>query len=526
MPGGHAPSNELFTSQIARFFLDNTSDAVIALDSGRTIRTWNPAATKIYGYSLAEIAGRPVSFLFGGTAGETECRALERKLRSGDTSTGWDTTQVHKSGSAVHISLDIYPLITEDGAVPGHCIVGKETTRYRMLQSQLRRTQKLEAVGRLSGGIAHDFNNLLTVISGYNSMIMAELPVADPMMAYSIEVDKAAERATLLTNQLLSFSRREVTEPRVLNLNDMVADLDKMLRRIIGEDIRLVSTLATGLDNIKADPGQISQLMTNLVLNARDAMPGGGEITITTGTVEIEGPVIADELAPGRYVKLIISDNGAGMDEETRQHLFEPFFTTKPSGKGTGLGLSIVSGIVSQLQGDISVSTQSGRGSTFTIRLPATLEQLTERSPIPEGAASQPADPEIAVLLVEDDGGVRHLIRHMLLKRGFRVYETSDPREAARICETVPINLLLTDIIMPEMNGRDLATDLLKTHVALRVLYMSGYLDDSIIPPSLLERGFHFLRKPFTAAHLYRQIETMFNVRSEEPPARTPCSDI
>ena len=512
------PSSDLFTSQIAWFFLNNTGDAVIALDSNGAIRSWNPAAEKIYGYSLAEIAGRHISFLFGAGAPETEWCVLEKMLKSGDATTGWDIIQVHKSGSAVHISLDICPLFTQGGTSLGHCIVGKETTRYRMLQSQLRQTQKLEAVGRLSGGIAHDFNNLLTIIAGYNSMIMAELPAENPIMAYSIEIDKAAERATTLTNQLLSFSRREVTQARVLNLNEMVADLDKMLRRLIGDDIKLVLSLAPGVDNIKADPGQISQVMTNLVLNARDAMPGGGAITIETANVEIDLAAIVDEqeLAPGRYVTLVISDNGMGMDEETRQHLFEPFFTTKPVGKGTGLGLSIVYGIISQLRGDILVSTQQGKGSAFTIRLPATLEKETER-PVPPAAPARPVDQQTTVLLVEDDGGVRHLIRYMLLKGGYQVYETSDPREAARICETVPVNLLLTDMVMPEVNGRDLAARLSKTREGLRVLYMSGYIDDSILPYRLLDPGFHFIRKPFSAARLYRKIEEILNVTSGSP---------
>lgn len=514
-------SPDPLNSQIAWFFLNNTGDAVIVLDSSGAIKTWNPAAEKIYGYSLSEIEGRHFSYLFGESARETECGVLEEKLTAGET-TGWDVTQSHKDGSIIHASLDICPLFAKDGSPLGHCIVGKETTRYRMLQSQLRRTQKLEEVGRLSGGIAHDFNNLLMVVSGYNSMIMAELRPEDPLLAYAIEVDKAAERATALTNQLLSFSRREVTETKVLNLNEMVTDLDKMLRRIIGEDVKIALSLATGLYNTKADPGQISQMMTNLVVNARDAMPAGGAITIETGNVEISGPVgdAGQELEPGRYVKLTISDNGTGMDEETRQHLFEPFFTTKPPGQGTGLGLSIVSGIVSQLRGDISVSTQLGEGTRFSIRLPATEEQPIERNPALQ-ELPRPANPEVTVLLVEDDGGVRHLVSHMLLKRGYTVYETSDPEEAARICQTVPINLLLTDIIMPDINGRELAARLIKTREGLRVLYMSAYIEDSILPRRLLEPGFHFIRKPFTAARLYQQIEVIFNVGHEEPPDRS-----
>jgi two-component system, cell cycle sensor histidine kinase and response regulator CckA len=505
--------NALFAAQLAAFFLNNTSDAVVALDANGMIQSWNPAAEKIYGYCLPEIAGQHFNLLFADGTTEKERDILEKKLNGAETTTGWDTSQLHKNGSIVHTSLDIFPLFTEHGVLEGNCIVGKETARFRMMQSQLRQSQKLEAVGRLSGGIAHDFNNLLTVILGYNNMIMEKLPEGDPMRLFSVEVDKAAQQATMLTNQLLAFSRREVTQPRVLNLNEMVEDLHKMLCRIVGEDIKLVLRLAAPLHNIKADPGQISQLMTNLVVNARDAMPDGGVITIATEGIELNCAAKADEqeLEPGPYVKLTISDSGAGMDEETRQHLFEPFFTTKPSGKGTGLGLSIVFGIVSQLRGNISVSTQLGQGASFAICIPTTTEELPVKHSV-IAAAPRPVNPKITVLLVEDDAGVRHLVRHMLLKAGYTVYETSDSREAIRICETMPVNLLVTDIVMSSMNGRDLAAALTKDHADLRVLYMSGYTDDSLLPPSSLEPGFHFIRKPFTDARLCRQIESMFNV--------------
>jgi two-component system cell cycle sensor histidine kinase/response regulator CckA len=503
----------LSRSGIASLFLDKTRDAVITVDSAGTIQGWNPAAERIYGYSPAEIAGRHFSVLFAHDVDERDAGILPEKLSGGKTITDWDTTQLHKNGSTVDTSIDIFLVLADDGAPAGNCIVAREMARSRMLQSQIRHSQKLEAMGRLSAGVAHDFNNLLTVISGYNSMIIAELSDENRLLPYATEIDKAAEKATRLTNQLLAFSRREVTQPRVLNLNELAEDLEKMLSRILGCSIQLILSLEHGLGNVKADAGQIGQLLTNLAVNARDAMPGGGTITIATETVELSGPAVADghELAPGPYVKLTISDTGTGMDAETRNHLFEPFFTTKPRGTGTGLGLSIVFGIVSQLRGDIRVSSEPGKGTTFAIFLPVTTEPITSKGPTPAATPRKTNSP-VTVLLVEDDSEILHLVRQMLLRGGYTVYETSDPREAARICETVPIHLLLTDISMPEVDGPELAARLMKIREGLVVLYMSGYLwPESVIDSSSSEAGVYFIQKPFTAGGLCRQIEAIFN---------------
>ena len=516
--------NALTDSEVAAFFLRSTTDAVISVDLAGAIRSFNAGAEKTFGYSSQEVIGRLFSFLFASDGLEEDPGILDRKLKADERTAGWDTQQLHKNGSLVHTSIDIDPLLSSEGSRVGSCIVARESSRYKMLQRQLRQTQKLEAVGRLSGGIAHDFNNLLTVISGYNEMILREISADDPIAAMSTEIQKAAERATSLTNQLLSFSRREVTEPRVLNLNEMVEDLDKMLHRLIGEDVRIVLSLAPGLCNVKADPGQISQLVTNLVVNARDAMPCGGTVTIATASAEVgisDGvpqQELRQELTPGSYAKLTISDNGAGMDEETRQHLFEPFFTTKPRGKGTGLGLSIVYGIVSQLRGDIRVSSDLGKGTTFTILFPATTEAYTEaRSSV--GQEEPLGARDISILLVEDDSGVRQLVRKMLLKSGYSVFETGDPGEAVRICEASPINLLLTDIVLPGMTGRELARQLRKGNATLKILFMSGYIDDSILPPKFLDKDAHFIRKPFTAASLCQQIDCMFRFAAVETGA-------
>jgi two-component system cell cycle sensor histidine kinase/response regulator CckA len=507
-------------SRLAHSLLSNTSDALIGLDSARKIQSWNPAAETIYGYTPSEIVGKDFSILFASDNEGDERIIAEEKLATGEPVKGWEVRQLHKSGSIVHTSVDMWTLSAPDGAPEGTCVSVKAIAKYRMLQSQLRQTGKLETVGRLAGGIAHDFNNLLTVISGYNEMIMRKSSAESNMREWSIEVDKAAERAILLTNQLLAFSRREVTQPRVLNLNDSVQDLDKMLRRIIGVDVEIVLLLEPGIDNIRADAGQISQVLTNLVANARDAMPRGGTLTIATRSAHFDTSVAHHdfELPPGPYVQLTVTDTGGGMDQETREHLFEPFFTTKSKGRGTGLGLSIVFGIVSQLRGEISVSSQLGSGSTFTIYLPATAEPLEKRVSAPP----LPVSPDVTILVVECDGDLRHLIRHMLLARGYTVYETADSREAIRICETVHIDVLLTDIVMPGMTGVELAARLLHSSTSLKILYMSGYVSDSIVPPEGLEPGHNFLQKPFTAARLNEQIINVLRTDGRANTATAP----
>jgi PAS domain S-box-containing protein len=496
-------------SDIANSLLSNTSDAIIGVDCTGQIQSWNRAAEVIFGYSPSEMTGQNFKALFASDSEGDESLIAEEKLLDGAPVSGWEVRQLHKNGSIVHTCVDMWALSDPNGAVIGTCISARLIAKYRMLQSQLRQTGKLETVGRLAGGIAHDFNNLLTVISGYNGMIMTALPPESEMREWSIQVDKAAERAVLLTNQLLTFSRREVTRPKVLNINDLVEDLHKMLRRIVGEDIRITLSLEPGIENVRADPGQISQVFTNLVANARDAMPRGGQLTIATRGAHFDTPVAHHEfeLAPGPYVEITVTDTGTGMDQETREHLFEPFFTTKSKGKGTGLGLSIVSGIVAQLRGEISVVSKPGTGTTFTIYLPATREPVERFM----AAASVAASPDIAILIVEDDGDLRHLIRHMLLAESYTVYETADAQEAIRICQTVHIDLLLADVVMPDLNGFELAATLLRSNPSLRTMYMSGYVGDAVVPQESSGAGHNFLQKPFTAARLNEQIISLLH---------------
>jgi signal transduction histidine kinase/ActR/RegA family two-component response regulator len=371
----------------------------------------------------------------------------------------------------------------------------------RNTEEQLQQSQKLEAVGRLAGGISHDFNNLLTAIMGYSDLTLNRLSEKDPLKRNLIEIKKAGERAAALTRQLLAFSRKQVLQPKVLDLNIVVSDLEKMLRRMIGEDIELTTSLQPQLGNVKADPGQMEQVIMNLVVNARDAMPAGGKVTIETANVYLDESYARQHLAvaSGPYIMLAVSDTGTGMDAETQTHMFEPFFTTKEAGKGTGLGLSMVYGIVKQSGGNIWIYSEMGRGTTFKIYFPrvaASAEKYTHSAAaldIPTGSET--------ILLVEDADMVRDLAREVLEEiSGYRVLEAANADAAFMICEKHQghIDLLLTDVVMPGGSGSEVSAKVRALKPDIRVLYMSGYTDDAIVRHGVLEAGLNFIQKPFT----------------------------
>ncbi len=387
----------------------------------------------------------------------------------------------------------------------------------RRSEEQLRQSQKIEAVGRLAGGVAHDFNNLLTAILGYSELLLHGLPAGDPRHRSAEEIQRAAQRAAGLTRQLLAFSRRQVLEPRVLDLNAVVAEMDQMLRRLIGEHIDLVTVRGADLDRVRADPGQIEQVILNLALNARDAMPEGGKLVIETGNVELaEDAAHGQETLPaGRYVMLAVSDTGAGMDEPTRARLFEPFFTTKEMGKGTGLGLATVYGIVKQSGGYIWVYSESGRGTTFKIYLPR-VEGEAE-APATSAAHARRGGGE-TLLLVEDEERVRTLMSGVLARRGYCVLEARHGHEAleAAARSPAPIDLLVTDVVMPGMSGRELAERLQASQPRMRVLYVSGYTDDAIVHHGVLEAGAAFLQKPFDLESLAGKVREVLDATVRE----------
>jgi len=384
--------------------------------------------------------------------------------------------------------------------------------REALLEEQLRQSQKIEAIGRLAGGVAHDFNNLLTVITGHSELILSCLRQDDPLRKDIKEIKRASERAASLTRQLLAFSRRQVLQPKVLNLNSIVADMDKMLRRLIGEDIDLVTILSPALWRVKADPGQIQQVILNLAINARDAMPGGGRLTIETANVEVDKTYSRRyaDVQPGPYVMLTVSDTGCGMDEETRAHIFEPFFTTKEQGKGTGLGLSTAYGIIKQSEGFIEVQSEPNRGSVFKIYLPRVAE--TVESSVTGAASDETSDGLETILLVEDEAVVRALILRILQMSGYNVLEAGNGSEALAICERHKgaIDLVLTDMIMSKMTGWQLFERLKQLRPEVKVLFMSGCADNAI-DHKALSASVAFIEKPFTPDAMIRKVREVLD---------------
>jgi signal transduction histidine kinase/DNA-binding response OmpR family regulator len=381
------------------------------------------------------------------------------------------------------------------------------------LEAQLLQSQKMEGIGNLAGGVAHDFNNLLTVIDGYTGFALEAVREGDPLRGDLLEISKASRHAAGLTRQLLAFSRKQVLEPKLLDLNRVITDLDKMLRRIVGEDLDLRLVLASDLGQVMADPGQLEQVIMNLVVNARDAMPEGGKIAIQTSNAELSEEYAAShaEVKPGAHVLLSVADSGCGMDQQTQDRMFEPFFTTKEQGKGTGLGLSTVYGIVRQSGGSIEVRSELSRGTTFRIYLP---RDFTAAMPVSETVTkSAGTNGSETILVVEDEDGLRNLIRRTLVAAGYTVLTAANGPEALGLSELhqADIQLVLTDIVMPQMGGRVLAERLAAARPGIKVLYMSGYTDDAIVHHGVVGAGTHFLGKPFSAVALTRKVRDVLD---------------
>jgi PAS domain S-box-containing protein len=418
-----------------------------------------------------------------------------------------------KDGALVAVKLNVRVVRDSAGAAEYYEGLVEDVTEQRSLENQFRQAQRMEAVGRLAGGVAHDFNNVLTAISGYTELLLADLDTQSPLRQDVEEIRTAAKRAADLTRQLLAFSRKQVLQSRVLDLNTVVRALEKMLQRLIGEDVTLDVALDPVLGAVRADPGQIEQVILNLAVNSRDAMPDGGRLTIETTNVTLDETYSREHAgaSPGRYVMLAVSDTGVGIDAETLSHIFEPFFTTKEQGKGTGLGLATVYGIVKQSGGYVWVYSEPGRGATFKIYLPQVDEPVEEhdRAPPRESAAGG----RETVLLAEDDPSVRDVVTEVLTQKGYRVLRAPDGQTALEMARAQPgeIQLLITDMVMPGMTGRELAEALAGERTGVRVLYMSGYTDDAVIRHGVLAEGMPYLQKPFTPQALALKVREILD---------------
>jgi PAS domain S-box-containing protein len=494
-----------------RTLVDGVRDIIFALTPDGTITSLNPAFETITGWPRAEWLGRTFEQLVHPEDLPLAVELLGRVIR-GELRPASQFRVSTKSGE-YRVAEFAATAQRREEALVGILGIGRDVTERVQLEQQLRQAQKMEAVGRLAGGVAHDFNNILTAITGYADLLAEDLPPGDPRRQDAQEIRKAADRAAGLTRQLLAFSRQQVLQPRVLDLNALVSELEKMLRRLLGEDIELATGLDPALGRVKTDPGQFEQVVMNLSVNARDAMPQGGKLTLETANVELDDVYAREHYParPGPYAMLAVSDTGTGMTEEVQAHLFEPFFTTKEKGKGTGLGLATVYGIVKQSGGFIWVYSELGRGSTFKIYLPrvdepvGTREGPTVATPIARGTET--------VLLAEDEAPVRAVARHVLERYGYTVLEAPNAEAALDIAErhSGPIHLLLTDVIMPGMSGRDLALRLAPLRPETRVIYMSGYTDDAITRHGVLEPGLSYVQKPFTPDMIARKVREVLD---------------
>ena len=487
--------------------VEQSAEIIMITGVNGAIQYVNPAFERITGYHRDEVLGKNPRILKSGRQPPTFYEELWETLKRGDVWSGV-FQNLRKDGTLYEEEAVISPVRDGSGEVINYVAVKRDVTKERRVEEQLRHAQKMEAVGKLAGGIAHDFNNLLTAIAGYSDLLLLHLPEGEAAHREVLEIRKASDRAAALTRQLLAFSRRQVLQPKVLDLNQVVMNMEKMLHRLIGEDVELITSLASDLGQVKADPGQIEQVIVNLAVNSRDAMPEGGKLILETANVELDEHYATrhESALPGSYVMFAVADSGCGMDEATMSRLFEPFFTTKEVGKGTGLGLATVYGIVKQSGGYIRAYSEVGRGTTFKVYLPR--EKMVAEPVEKEALPLYSPEGEETVLVVEDERMVRDLVREILSRQGYEMLEAGRGAEALEVSERHkgPIHLLITDVVMPGMTGPELARHLTARRPATKVLFMSGYTDDAILHHGVLEPGTEFLQKPFTAGSLAAKV--------------------
>ncbi len=487
--------------------IEQSEEAVLITNTAGRIEYVNPAFTRITGYSREEALGQNPNILKSGKQNLAFYQELWTTILKGQPWRGEIINQ-RKDGCLYTEQMNITPVRGPHGEVTHFIATKQDVTDHRVLEAQLQQAAKIEAVGRLAGGVAHDFNNLLTIINGYAELLIDQL-AADPEVSGQLqEIKSAGDRAASLTRQLLAFSRRQVLAAQVLDLNAVIDNLENMLRRLIGEDVKLYTHLAPALGRVKADPGQIEQVIMNLAVNARDAMPSGGSLTIETRNVVLDEGYARTHASvkAGPHVMLAVSDTGVGMSPETQAHIFEPFFTTKEKGQGTGLGLATVYGIVKQSGGSIWAYSEMGQGSVFKVYLPVVNDSLVVSEQAAAETDSHPGTETI--LVVEDEEGVRSLVRIELESFGYKVLATDDVESALATCANYdgPVDLLLTDVVMPHMSGPGVAKKVAALRPNIKVLYMSGYTDDAIVHHGVLTQEMPFIQKPFTPLALRKKI--------------------
>ena len=494
-----------------RRLVEAANEGICTVDPTGRITYANMRLAEMLGYDEGALAGRVLFDLMDPEA------AFEARTRFARPQRGIAESHElrlrRKDGATLFTYQSVSPLIDAHGEFTGALYMLADRTDQHALEAQLLHSQKLEAVGQLAGGIAHDFNNLLTVVTSYSGMLLADLPEGSEARADLQEIVDSAERAASLTRQLLAFSRQQVLQPRVLNLNSVVNNIRRLLGRVMREDIRIETDLAPMLGRVSADPGQIEQVIVNLAVNARDAMPNGGRLTIRTVDVELDDAYAqrTPGVTPGHYVRLAVTDTGTGMDAATRARVFEPFYTTKPAGHGTGLGLSTVYGIVRQSGGHVNVISEPGMGSTFEVYLPRTTAAHVPEQRRSEGGMALGSE---TVLLVEDDGSVRAVARRILERAGYTVIEAASGGEALKLFDArgAEIDVVLTDMVMPGMSGRELAVKLRERNPSLRALFMSGYTEDSVLLLGMADPGAAFIQKPFSARSLTERLREVLEL--------------
>jgi two-component system cell cycle sensor histidine kinase/response regulator CckA len=506
------------SNQVLETLIEASPLAIMALDRGGYVTLWNPTSEKMFGWTKEEAIGRLNPIVPEEKI--AEFRGLREQVLREVGFSGLELQRQKKGGIPIEISLSTAPMRDAQGNITGIMSVIEDITEHKRIEEalrqseeQFRQAQKMEAVGKLAGGVAHDFNNLLTAIRGYSDMLLLRLDACSPHRKEVEEIHKAGERASALTQQLLAFSRKQVLQPKVLDLNEVVAGMEEMLGRMIGENVDLIAVLRPDLWSVKVDKSQIEQVVMNLVVNARDAIDGRGKITVETGNVYLDDDYVSlhSVVTPGAYVMLAVSDTGNGMDDETKARLFEPFFTTKEKGKGTGLGLSTVYGIIKQSDGYIWVYSEPNQGSVFKIYFPhhesPSAVEDPERSP-----AVSPRGHE-TILLVEDEVLVRVLVRDVLTGHGYNVLEAHDGADAmgVAVSHRGPIHMMIADVVMPNMGGPEVAVSLAPLLRDMKVLFMSGYTDETISQRGILRPGTCFLQKPFRLDALLRKVREVLD---------------